>query len=540
VVDFDWFLDVVKRAIGTLRSEQVLGATERAFPPPVRQDPILLDDERAVISQRAPAALAARSARGSEEALIFALACEAARERLVVSYARRATGESRPRLPSVFFRELASRLEGERVSAEDAPLLDRDDVERIPGDAIGAPIRPGHGRDPGAVSAAAATAVSEPERDRTYLQARVTRPLAVATFEQAQPSFARALEAAHARYAEHYSVWDGALGPDALAAIAVLMPPDQPLSATALEGYAICPQRFMLGGLLRVRAVAEPEQVVRIDALSRGWVIHKIFERFYEEWTGTRPAPLAPEAEERMRAIAGEECDAARDRGETGYPAMWEADRVELIEDCVRWLEHERADELTRALPLVAVEARFGRRMTGEKHGSLSQTDPIEIDLPSGTLRLAGRIDRVNWDAQRSRFRVVDYKTGGRYAERPAELQGGRMLQLPLYVLAAAQLLGIDRSAGAAAYVYPTRKGAFRVVDWKPEELAARQHDVIALLDAILTSARSGDFMIAPSEGACNYCPFKGICPGAVGDYAKPKATDERLARLATEIRSIP
>ena len=155
--------------------------------------------------------------RGSEEALIFALACEAARERLVVSYARRATGESRPRLPSVFFRELASQLEGERVSADDAPLLAREDVLRIPGDAIGAPIRVGHAHDPQAVSVAAAGAVSEPERDRTYLQARVTRPLAVATFERAQPSFARALQAAHARFAERYSVWDGALGPEALA-----------------------------------------------------------------------------------------------------------------------------------------------------------------------------------------------------------------------------------------------------------------------------------------------------------------------------------
>ena len=182
-VDFDWFLDVVQRAIGTLRSEDVidsragafaargvnivavnslvgiefarvwiLGATERAFPPPVRQDPILLDDERGEISERSGTRLAARALRGSEEALVFALACEAARGRLVVSYARRATGESRPRLPSVFFRELASQLEGERVSAEDAPLLTRDDIERIPGDAIGAPIRPGHAHDPGAVT----------------------------------------------------------------------------------------------------------------------------------------------------------------------------------------------------------------------------------------------------------------------------------------------------------------------------------------------------------------------------------------------------
>jgi CRISPR/Cas system-associated exonuclease Cas4 (RecB family) len=440
----------------------------------------------------------------------------------------------------VFFRELASQLEGERVSADDAPLLQREDVERIPGDAIGAPIRPGHARDPAAVSAAAAESVSEPERDRTYLQARVTRSLAMATFERAQPSFARALEAFGARFADRYSVWDGALGPDALDAIATLLPPDAPLGPTSLEGYATCPQRFMLERLLRVRAVEEPEQVVRIDALSKGSVIHRIFERFYEEWHGTGPAPLAREAERRMRQIAGEECDAARDRGETGYPAMWEADRVELIEDCVRWLHEEREDELTRLLPMVAVEARFGQRMAGEKRGSLSQTEPIEIELPSGALRLHGRIDRINWDEARSRFRVVDYKSGGRHAERSGELQGGRMLQLPLYVLAASKLLGIDPAAGAAAYVYPTRKGEFHVVDWTPEDIAARHDDVIGVLEAIVTAARSGDFIIAPSEGACKWCPFNTMCPGANGGYAERKEGDDRLGRLATQIRGIP
>ena len=41
----------------------ILGATERAFPPPVRQDPILLDDERETISQRARRRSAAGGAR---------------------------------------------------------------------------------------------------------------------------------------------------------------------------------------------------------------------------------------------------------------------------------------------------------------------------------------------------------------------------------------------------------------------------------------------------------------------------------------------
>ena len=241
------------------------------------------------------------------------------------------------------------------------------------------------------------------------------------------------------------------------------MPADAPLSATSLEWYARCPQRFMLERLLRVRAVEEPEQVVRIDALSRGSVIHRIFERFYDEWNGKGPAPLAAEAERRMRRIAGEECDAARDRGETGYPAMWEADRVELIEDCVRWLHEEREDELTRAAAdgrgRGAVRAADGRREAG--FAVAGGADRDRAALRARCVCTAGSTGSTG-TRQRSRFRVVDYKTGKKYAESPGELQGGRMLQLPLYVLAAAKLLGIDPAAGGAAYVYPTRKGEFQ------------------------------------------------------------------------------
>ena len=422
-VDFERFLDVVRRAVGTLRSEDVLegragafarrgvnvvavnslpgiefacvwilGATERAFPPPARQDPILLDDERARISERAGTLLAPRAARGTEEALQFALACEAAREALVVSYARRATGESRPRLPSVFFRELASQLVGERVSAERAPLLGRPDVERIPGDTIGAPIPGGrYAAGPAIVSAAAAGAISAAERDRTYLQASVTRPWAVATFERAAPAFARALEAARARHSGRYSEWDGALGERALAAVAALAPIGRTFSPTALENYAACPQRFLMGDMLRIRAVEEPERTVRIDGIRRGNLFHRILERFHAEWGEPGAASLAPGARERMRSIAVQECDAAEARGETGYPAMWAADRLEVIDDCLQWLEVEREDPLTRQLPLGACEARFGRRHPGEEVGALSRDEPISIDLAGRELLLSGR-----------------------------------------------------------------------------------------------------------------------------------------------------
>jgi ATP-dependent helicase/DNAse subunit B len=268
-------------------------------------------------------------------------------------------------------------------------------------------------------------------------------------------------------------------------------------------------------------------------------LFHRIFERFWGEWTGAGPAALAATAAERLRAIADEECDAAEARGETGYPAMWAADRLEVTEDCLRWLEQERADPRTVALPEVATEARFGRPYFGEQRGALSRDEPITIELNGDSLRLAGRIDRINWNQDKTRFRVVDYKTGGARGGKPGELQGGRTLQLPLYVLAGAELLGADPRGGTAAYVYPTRRGQFKAIDWTSEDLAERHDDLLQLLVGIRSGIDRGDFMVAPWDAskACRFCDFDPVCPRARAAYLKRKGGDTRLGRFVEQVR---
>jgi RecB family exonuclease len=217
------------------------------------------------------------------------------------------------------------------------------------------------------------------------------------------------------------------------------------------------------------------------------------------------------------------------------------ADRLQVLEDCLTWLGIERNDATTHALPRAACEARFGRPHPGEEASALSRDEPMELQLDGRRLRYAGRIDRVTWDADPpTRFRVVDYKTGGVYGERHAELQGGRMLQLPLYVLAAAQLLGVDPSAGEARYVYPTRRGNFKQIGWDAAELSARHGEVLALLDAMLEAMSRGDFMIAPwKEDACRICDLNAVCPLPRAAYVERKAGDRRLARFTREIRIV-
>ena len=98
-----------------------------------------------------------------------------------------------------------------------------------------------------------------------------------------------------------------------------------------------------------------------------------------------------------------------------------------------------------------------------------------------------------------------------------------------------------DPRGGEAAYVYPTRRGQFKTVEWSGEDLATRHDQVLALLGAILDGIARGDFMVAPwdPDSACRYCDFDPICPRGRASYVKRKAGDARLAPFATTIRSI-
>ena len=86
--------------------------------------------------------------------------------------------------------------------------------------------------------------------------------------------------------------------------VAKLIPNDRVFSPSAIENYAVCPQRFLLSDVLRIRAVEEPERTFRIDAIARGNLFHRILQRFHGEWSGNGSASLAPTARERMRQVA--------------------------------------------------------------------------------------------------------------------------------------------------------------------------------------------------------------------------------------------
>ncbi len=104
----------------------VAGLSEGGFPARGRPDPILGDTERRQVSAALGVRLPLAEARDAESVFLFALACEAARARLVLIVPRTEAATGRPRLPSRLLLRLASSVAGHPVGLDEflsgAPL----------------------------------------------------------------------------------------------------------------------------------------------------------------------------------------------------------------------------------------------------------------------------------------------------------------------------------------------------------------------------------------------------------------------------------
>jgi RecB family exonuclease len=301
------------------------------------------------------------------------------------------------------------------------------------------------------------------------------------------------------------------------------------MSPSSLETFATCALRFFLSRMLGLSELDEPEDIAQLTPLERGSLMHTVMERAMRGWL-----PGDPPAEERravhlaqLEAIAHEECDAAEARGVTGYPALWQAQREAILLDLRLWYDAEAGDPRTRDFDAADFEVGFGLPD--------STAEPLELRVGDAAMRFHGRIDRLEWRRDGGGFRVIDYKTGRPQANVTARFAGGRALQLPLYLHAAAEvILGRDWHDGRSEYFYSTRRGAFRRVDVTGEELAAHREEFERLLGGFAAAMAEGSFPARPSTRNCMFCDFRTLCPSVSDHQAQRarKAGDPRVQRL--------
>lgn len=472
----------------------VLGMSEGLMPPRDRDDPLLPDDERAAAGEEVPL----RTGRRVEERSAYLAALASASERYFV-YSRADLRGQRGKLPSQWLLDEVSRLDGRPLFASDMdPPPSRDWCTVVPSFY-------------GALRDSAEPASRQEYDLRSLLlwsesgKAVLDHYLAIA-----DAALRSGLAADIARRTARLTAWDGlvpSIGPNAPSR-------ERPASATALETWAACPFRYFLGNVLRVAETERPEDVLTLSPRDRGSLIHAALEQFIRR-AAPRRSPDEPWSDDEralLLKIGRRLCDEAEEQGITGKPLLWRMERERILRDLLGFLAAD--EEMRREEGVVPREVEMGFGMPG------SAGPALVVALARGReVALRGKIDRVDSTPDGTRAAVFDYKSGsaGYYSGlRKDPVNGGRVLQLPIYALAARECLGFGEAA--AYYWFVGEEAGYRRIGYTVDDKALERFREAA--GVIIDGIDSGVFPANPGkpsgEGGhanCRICPYDRICP---------------------------
>lgn len=485
----------------------ILGMSEGTFPSRTRDDSMLPDRERAAV-----AALRLRRDRTGDEHrhLRACLAAVAPGGRAILSTPRGDLRQSNERAPSRWLVDLMrERVGSASMVAADVDTLDEPWMRHIASFASG-------------LRSAAFPATRQEMELQTLVAAEETGRHAVIRGLLADN---RALDASamaqQARASDRFTRFDGNVSHLAIDAPGAS---GRPVSATALETWARCPYQFLLRQVLGVVPLETPERRVRIDAITKGSLVHEILDDFVTERIG-RPLPPLAQDRARLHEIADTKFAETDARGLTGEALYWRRERLLISRMLDTWLDVERERARVHDLEPLHTELRFG----------MAGAPPVPIATVGGArLNLRGAIDRIDRGPD-GRLHVMDYKTGSssKVSEDDPHLKGTR-LQLLLYALAAAHELGGDPTAVFSGYWFLRARPDQQVTGYVTTASVAAS--VLEAVDVIIDGIAEGAFPQHPDPStrtrwvSCEYCDPDGLGVAEAERRFVRKAQDPALA----------
>ncbi len=478
------------------------GLVEKEFPARIQEQPILSDGDRqrlnAAAGDHGCGELPLQRRRPLEERYLMRIALASARCALVLTYPRLDLDKGRPRMPSRFLGDLCSALAGVTVSAghlgQDwaAPWW-----ERVPLN------RPSE--------RAAATPIDGREYDRIHFEGpEGCRPGFCGEVSQ---WFARALRMEQERWqTRRFGPYDGRiLDDELLEGLRQHGIFGRPVSPTRLETYARCPFSYFMQYVLAVSEVEDSAEEFLPTARQRGSWMHEALRDLYAEDLKGRPlGNLTDEDAAQLLRRAGQMLDRSAGPYAGSRPAVWQAERETMLAQIGGFLAHERREHPA------AVPERFEFNI-----------EDMPIERLGGEPRFRGRIDRTDRLADGA-LRVVDYKTGSSRGYTADSLAGGTQLQLPIYLLLAAQEL--DAAEGEALYAF--LRGPREVREFSLAELGERTEDLRKALRLIRAGVTGGRFYPLPRRECPHSCPYQDVCGAAREALREIKGDDPALAEL--------
>jgi hypothetical protein len=506
----------------------LVGMVEGAVPARHADDPLLPDRER----QRAggPAAgLPLRGARDANERYHY-LAALASGSQWTLSFPRANPGAQRGQFPSRWFLEAATQLQGNPVYSSNLWSLGP-----VPWLTVVASL------EDGIRSVATEAPADLHDRDVHGLwRWKRSGRLAAGHHLAASGQLARALDLERGRAARQLTRWDGDVSilRDRARRLRLL---DRPiLSPTSLETWATCPFSHLLGHVLGIAALEQPEERWTISPLEKGALVHRILDRFIRtvQEQGGVPAPnepWRPEHRALLHQLAQQDFADDEARGVTGKALLWELEQEAIRSDLDAFLEADAALRARFGVTPHRVEVGFGLPRPSNSGPVLP---PAERQVPGvGTLRFRGLVDRLDLDPSGQVALVLDYKTGSASSYEALEkdpVDAGRRLQLPIYALALQGSLS-EGVTVYAAYWFVSARGKFALLPPEPAPLAQVEERFDAAVGTIVQSIAAGLFPSNPGPedrggfANCIRCDFDTLCPSRRDVLWQRKQVDRRL-----------
>ncbi len=251
---------------------------------------------------------------------------------------------------------------------------------------------------------------------------------------------------------------------------------------TVFKAYLQSPYVFCLTQLAGLESL--DDRARELDPLSFGSLAHEVLQAFgcSALADSTDPEAIAKFLDRTLEALF------RRRFGSGALPA------VELQRRQLAW-------RLRRFADVQAARAEAGWRI---QEVEWAPTENVELDVDGETVRLSGRIDRIERCAD-GRWAILDYKVGERAKDPEKEhfdKRGKRWkdLQLPLYVLLARDLVGEGPVELGYFHLGRSREDvAVRVAEgWGPDFLASAEEEARRIVREVRAIVRGG---IAPELG---------------------------------------
>jgi RecB family exonuclease len=481
---------------------------EGGFPARSLPDPLLPDVERSDLSLACGLHLSQAAERDVEADLLYGLALDAARDGVVLLYPRRSGHDGRPRLPSRLLLATCRAAAGRDVTIAELEADGAVDglVRRIPGGPASFAV-PAHGT---------ALDLREFDLEQTWAAGGGEAVVAGAYLEVVLgPAAARRLSVLEARRAREVTPYDGCLSA-AAAADAAAAALDRSLSPTAVERYLDCPFAFYLRHVLGLWPPDEPENVLEVEPATLGTLAHAIlretFAAIADDREAGREVALAAFAEAAERELTG-----AESHGLVGHPLAWRPRRAQLVADLHRTIARDPCWE--DGCRPARLEWSFGS----------ADEQPVTVRAGTREVSFKGRADRVDLNADSSRARVIDYKTGSGASEAQ-RVRAGRAVQLVVYLLAACGLVP-QASHYDCEFRCVTRSGGFASLVLPPAPVNELRDGLGNIMQAMLAALEAGLYPRWYESRRCGYCDAAHGC-GAERSLFKRKMDDPVLALM--------